>query len=399
MLKSFRYGGGKMRSEFSVGFQALVFSVVATAFTAIYIVQPVLPVLQEEFAVDAATASLAVSAVIFGIALANLPFGVLADRYPLHPIILTGGLVVAAGSLICAFTTHMALFIAVRFVQGLLIPSLTTCVASYLSRSLPAVRLNVAMGSYVAATVAGGLGGRLLGGWIHPPLHWRYAFISVAALVITATVAAFVWLPAERADAKRDEQNDGFMQLLSQPALLRTFLVAFGAFFVFSSTFNYLPFYLSQPPFSAPTEVITFMYLAYLAGIIIGPLSGKLANRIGSGATMTFGALVFAGAIAASLIHSLAAVALSLVALCAGFFSTHSAAVGLLNRSISSSRGRANSLYVLFYYVGGAVGITASGQAFARYGWTGVAVLNILVLLLPLTVGVMEIAHERAKKG
>ena len=26
------------------------------------------------------------------------------------------------------------------------------------------------MGSYVSATVLGGLGGRLLGGWIHPPL-------------------------------------------------------------------------------------------------------------------------------------------------------------------------------------------------------------------------------------
>jgi YNFM family putative membrane transporter len=387
-----------MRSDFSVGFQALVFSVVGTAFTAIYIIQPVLPVLQEEFAVDAATASLAVSAVIFGIALANLPFGVLADRYPLHPIILAGGSVVAAGSLLCAFTNNIALFIAVRFVQGLFIPSLTTCVASYLSRSLPPARLNVAMGSYVAATVAGGLGGRLLGGWVHPPLHWRYAFISVAVLVITATVAAFLRLPHQPADGKGDEQKSGFIELLAQPALLRTLLVAFGGFFVFSSTFNYLPFYLSQPPFSASTEVITLMYLSYLTGIVVGPLSGKLTNRIGSGATMTFGALVFAAAIAASLIHSLAAVAISLVALCAGFFSTHSAAVGLLNRSISSSRGRANSLYVLFYYVGGAVGITASGHAFASHGWTGIAVLNTLVLLLPLTVGLMEIARERSQR-
>jgi YNFM family putative membrane transporter len=32
-------------------------------------------------------------------------------------------------------------------------------------------RLNVAMGAYVSATVVGGLGGRLLGGYLHPPLH------------------------------------------------------------------------------------------------------------------------------------------------------------------------------------------------------------------------------------
>ena len=67
------------------------------------------------------------------------------------------------------------------------------------------------------------------------------------------------------------------------------FAVAFGAFFVFSSKFNYLPFYLSGPPIAARTEVITLMYLAYLVGIVAGPISGRLSNRLGSGATMVLG--------------------------------------------------------------------------------------------------------------
>jgi YNFM family putative membrane transporter len=354
----------------------------------------VLPVLQQEFGIDARTASFSVSAVFFGIAVANLPFGVLADRYPLQPIVLSGGTIVAAANVVCAFTDDIAIFTALRFVQGLFIPSLTTCVATYLSQNLPADRLNVAMGSYVGATVAGGLAGRLLGGWIHPPLHWRYALITAAVLVFGASAAAFVALPRGRREHERGVQHAGFVQLVAQPALLRSLVVAFGGFFVFSSSFNYLPFYLSQPPFSAPTEIITLMYLSYLTGILVGPLSGKLTNRVGSGKTMTCGALLFAGAITTTQIHSLFVIALSLVALCAGFFSIHSAAVGLLNRRLTSSRGRANSLYVLFYYVGGAVGITASGHAFASYGWTGIALLNTAVLVLPLTVGLMEIAHE-----
>ena len=171
--------------------------------------------------------------------------------------------------------------------------------------------------------------------------------------------------------------------------------VAFGAFFVFSSTFNYLPFYLSSPPFSAGSEVITFMYLAYLLGIVMGPLSGKLSNRMGSGATMVLGSLVFAVGIAATLIQSLAVIAASLVAICAGFFSIHAAAVGLLNRRITSSRGRANSLYVLFYYVGGAVGIMTCGYAYTAYGWIGAAALGAAVLLLPLGIGLTEIMQEK----
>jgi YNFM family putative membrane transporter len=387
----------KPDSDFRI--QLLVFSLVAAAFTTVYITQPVLPVIESEFGIDARTASLSVSAVIFGIALGNLPFGMLADRYPTRPIILAGGFVVAATSLVCAGTGDIAILIAARFIQGLFIPSLTTCIAAYLARSLPAARLNVVMGSYISATVAGGLGGRLLGGWIHPPLHWRYAFVTSSALLISATLAAFFWLPAENAERRDPSRQASFIDLLAQPGILRMLLVAFGAFSVFSSTFNYLPFYLSKPPFSARTEVITLMYLAYLIGIVIGPLSGRLSNRLGSGATMVLGSILFTAALGATLVPSLTVIAISLLTMCAGFFSIHAAAVGLLNRRLTSSRGRANSLYVLSYYGGGAAGITAAGYAYGSYGWSGAVLLGSVVLLLPLGIGVAEFIRERRDKN
>jgi MFS transporter, YNFM family, putative membrane transport protein len=384
-----------VRTASDITVQVLVFSLVAAAFTTVYITQPVLPIIQNEFAVNARIASLSVSVVIFGIALANLPFGMIADQYPIKPIILTGGTIIAVTSLLCAITHNIWILIVARFIQGIFIPSLTTCIAAYLSQSLPAARLNVVMGSYVSATVAGGLGGRLLGGWIHPPLHWRYAFVSASVLLIAATVVTVFWLPGEDRKEKLESQQTSFVQLLEQPGLLRMLAVAFGAFFVFSSTFNYLPFYLSTPPFSARTQVITLMYLAYLIGIVVGPLSGRLSNHIGSGATMMIGSLVFAAAIAATLIQSLAVIAVSLVAVCAGFFTIHAAAVGLLNRRLTSSRGRANSLYVLFYYLGGAAGITAYGYAYTSHGWVGAVALGIAVISLPLSIGFLEITLYR----
>jgi YNFM family putative membrane transporter len=388
-----------MKTESEVSLQALVFFLVATAFTTIYITQPVLPVIEKEFGIDAKLASISVSVVIFGIALANLPFGVIADRYPIRPIILLGGATVAAAGFVCAVTHNIVPFIAARFIQGLFLPSLTTCIAAYLAQQLPISRLNIVMGSYVSATVAGGLGGRLLGGWIHPPLHWRYAFVSASVLLITATIAAFLWLPEGKTEHRPEQRQTGFIALLARPGLLRTIAVGCGAFFVFSSTFNYLPFYLSGPPFSVRTEVITLMYLAYLIGIVIGPLSGRLSNRLGSGTTMLFGSLFCALAIAATLMSSLVVIAASLVGICAGFFSIHSAAVGLLNRRLSASRGRANSLYVLFYYMGGAVGITACGYAYTSYGWIGAVSLNLAVLLLPLIIGLLETAQEQKMRN
>jgi MFS transporter, YNFM family, putative membrane transport protein len=376
-------------------FQALVFALVAGGISMVYITQPVLPVLQQEFGVSPSQASYTVSAVILGIALANLPFGLLADRFPIHRLILAGGAVVAACGLFCAATSSLSLLVGARFVQGLFVPALTTCLAAYLSNNLPLERLNVAMGSYVSATVAGGLGGRLLGGFIHPPLHWRYAFVSASFFVVAATLAAVRWLPPGKLSRDSSEE-EGFLALLSHPELRRSFQVAFGGFFVFSSIFNYLPFYLHQPPFSASTEFITLLYLSYLIGVVIGPVAGQLSNRIGNGGTMVLGSLVFALAIALTLIPSVLAIVAALVLVCAGFFSVHAAAAGSLNRNLTSSRGRANSLYVLAYYLGGAVGITLSGYAYGLAGWPGVAALGLVMLTVPLVTGLREMRQPGA---
>jgi YNFM family putative membrane transporter len=378
--------------------QTLVFGLVAAALTTVYIPQPVLPILQQEFGVTPSQASYTVSVVILGIALANLPFGMLADHFPVQRLILVGGSVVAACCLFCAFTASLAYMVGARFIQGLFVPALTTCLAAYLSINLPTERLNVVMGSYVSATVVGGLGGRLLGGFIQPPLHWRYAFVIAALLVIVATLAAVRWLPVGRLPGESHEKSDGFLALLSQAELRRVFMVAFGALFVFSSIFNYLPFYLHQPPFNASTEFITLLYLTYITGIFIGPMAGQLSNRIGNGGTMVLGSLIMALAIALSLIQAIIAIVVALVLVCAGFFSIHASAVGSLNLKLTSSRGRANSLYVLAYYLGGAVGITLSGYAYGLAGWHGVVLLGLLMLAVLLNTGVREM-RERTFRG
>ena len=146
--------------------QFAVFALVSASFTNIYLTQPVLPVIQNEFGVNPVQVSLTVSAVIFGIVLSNLFFGFLSDRFPIHPIVLSGGLCVAAGGLVSALTHNFAVLIAARMFQGIFIPALTTSLAAWMARTQPGKQLGVIMGSYVSATVLGGLGGRLLGGWI-----------------------------------------------------------------------------------------------------------------------------------------------------------------------------------------------------------------------------------------
>lgn len=370
--------------------QIIVFSLVTASFTNIYITQPVLPVLRQEFAADMVLVSFTVSAVILGMALSNLPFGFLADRLPIHPIILAGGLFVAFGGFACAVTKDLWLLIGARFVQGLFIPALTTCLAAYLAKTLPAERLSVVMGSYVSATVLGGMGGRFLGGWIHPPLHWRYAFISASVLILVATFSALRALPRTPTAVEQREKSIGFLELLKRWEYLRLYFCAAGSFAIFSSIFNYLPFRLNAPPFRFSTELTTLVYLVYIVGIFMGPTSGRISNRFGSGNTLLGGAVILGGSLGLILIPEIAAIVLGLLGICTGFFTIHAAAVGSLNRKLSRGHGRANALYVLFYYTGGWLGITASGFAYRLGGWSAVVCSGLLLLIIPLIVGMGE---------
>ena len=65
--------------------------------------------------------------------------------------------------------------------------------------------------------------------------------------------------------------------------------------------------------------------------------------------------------------------------------------MGSLNRKLSGGHGRANALYVLFYYVGAWLGITWAGFAYKHGGWSALVYTALLFLIVPLYAGI----HER----
>jgi len=147
---------------------------------------------------------------------------------------------------------------------------------------------------------------------------------------------------------------------------------------------------LTARPFGLSTEMTTLLYLVYVVGIFIGPKVGQISNRFGSGNTLLVGSAVLGGALSLILLPSITAVILGLLGTCAGFFTIHAAAVGSLNRKLSSGQGRANALYVMFYYMGGWLGITGSGFVYKQGGWSALIYISILLLIIQLSVGIGE---------
>jgi hypothetical protein len=62
--------------------------------------------------------------------------------------------------------------------------------------------------------------------------------VTAAVFLLLSAGAAVRWLPASGPPLPATADPEGFLALLGRRELRRTFLVAFGAFFVFSSTFN-----------------------------------------------------------------------------------------------------------------------------------------------------------------
>ncbi|SLM31250.1 Major facilitator superfamily MFS_1 [Desulfamplus magnetovallimortis] len=386
--------------------QIAVFALVSATFTNIYITQPILPVLQDEFSVSPAQVSMTVSIVILGIVFSNLLFGYLADRFSIRPIILTGGICVAIGGMISSQTHQFNILLMARMFQGLFIPALTTSLAAWLAKTLPKERLKVIMGSYVAATVLGGLGGRLLGGWIHPPFHWRYAMISASVLVIFTMILALIMLPKPQKSAislngnrdkadlpmkeNQEKQESSYLSIVMRKELFLIYACGAGGLMMFQPLFNFLSYRLAAPPFSYSTETITLVYLVYALGIFLGPMAGQLSNKLGGGNILIAGSILMGISFILLLLPSITAVLAGVVGVCAGFFSIHAVAVGLLNEKLTGSQGKANAVYVLFYYTGGWLGITGAGFTFEKFGWYGVIGFVVCFLAIPLATGINE---------
>ncbi|MCB2227672.1 MAG: MFS transporter [Desulfarculaceae bacterium] len=378
----------------AAGLQAVVFALVASAINSVYLTQPTLPLLSREFNASAPRVSLTVSMVTLGVCLAGLPFGVLADRWRIKPIITLGGIMVALCLAAGALSPSLEFLAGARFVQGLFVPALTSCLAAYLARSLPPQSLAITMGAYVSATVVGGLLSRLLPGIVLAG-NWRLALSVGAGLVVVFTLVALFRLPAEGPRPPRHSGDLSYLGLLRSWPTLAPYLATFGSMFVFGGMFNYITFHLSAPPYLASTAFISLMYLTYLIGVIEGPLVGRLARRIGAGNTLALGAAVYMAAQVVCLLPSLTGVILGLCLVCAGHFIIHAGSQGMLNTRLHGSQGRANSLYVLVYYMGGWAGITCAGFFWNLARWQGVVLLGLTVLILPLSVGLVDARKEK----
>ena len=85
------------------------------------------------------------------------------------------GLLLVIPTLLCAVTRSFGALLALRAAQGVLIPGITAVSVAYAGDRFDRRRLPAVVGGIIAASVTGGLIGRVLGGFIASAAGWREA--------------------------------------------------------------------------------------------------------------------------------------------------------------------------------------------------------------------------------
>ena len=360
------------------------------AFLDLYAPQAVLPLLSKTFGAAAGDVSLAISATTFAIALIAPFTGAVADVLGRKQVIAAAMAALVVPTLLVAAAASLPALVLWRFVQGLLLPPIFTVVIAYIGDEFPAAEATAVTGLYISASSLGGFIGRFLTGVLAEHFGWRAAFVALAALTLACALGVALLLPRERRFARASSMLSAARQMLrhfGDGRLVATFAVGFGVLFTFIATFTYVNFHLAAPPYGLTPSRLGAIFVVYLLGTLLSPLTGRGVARFGGRRLVVALILLWSAGLALTLLPSLAAIIAGLAISVGCGFVCQAVATGFVTVTAASGRSSAIGLYATCYYLGGSAGGVLPGLAWSAAGWPGCVALVLAVLaVMALTV-------------
>jgi YNFM family putative membrane transporter len=367
------------------------------AFLNLYSPQALLPTLAREFGAGAAEISSIMTASTLAIAI-TAPFtGALADLLGRKAVITAAMLAVVVPMIGAAFAGDVASLVLWRFLQGMLLPPIFAVTVAYIGDEWPPGEVAGAAGIYVAGSSVGGFCGRLVPGVLADLAGWRTAFLALAVLTLIAAVLVAWLLPREKQFVRSAGLAASARQMLRHlrnPQLVATYAIGFGVLFNFIAVFTYVSFHLAGEPFRFSSSMLGAIFVTYLMGTALSPMTGWLLARLGRRSFILLVIAIWAAGAVLTLIPSVAAIVLGLT-LCA--------ACGMLGQTISTGyvamiaregRSSAVGLYVTAFYAGGSMGAFLPGLAWNSGGWP--ACIAMVVAMLAIMAWIASLAYGRA---
>ena len=357
----------------------------------LYYVQPVLAEIGRTFHVSVNQVGVITTMAQIGFALGLLLIVPLGDMYNKRTLIVSMLVAVSVSLVAVALAPTFLFLIVASLALGLttVIPQMIVPFAAILANDSERGRV---VGTVMSGLLIGILLARTVSGFISAHLGWRAVYWLAAGMMILLALVLRLVLPQDRSQGKRLNYGQLLASLVelarSSPLLREVGLfgaMAFGAFNVFWVT---LAFFLETPPYHYGSEVTGLFGLVGVAGALAASVIGKLADRMEArhltGITLLislscFGVMVLLG-------HWLWGLAIGVILLDLGVQGAHVSNQIRIYRLDERIRNRANTVYMVPYFIGGSIGSILGTYSWSVAGWNGVCAAGALLILIALGV-------------
>ena len=340
----------------------------------LFATQALLPMLAEHYAVSPAAMGTAVNASTLGMAVAGLVVAIFSRRIDRRRGVVASLAILAVPTALLAIAPDLAVFTALRIVQGLLMATAFTLTLAYFAETTSGPATAAAYAAYITGNVASNLFGRLLAAYLGDAVGLAASFAVFAGLNLAgAMIASFALsrmahmaVPMHAADARTFTV---VRQHLREPSLRAAFAIGFCILFAFIGTFTYVNFVLVRAPLSLGMMSLGLVYLVFLPSIVTTPMAGSLAARLGARATLLLALAVAGTGLPLLLLPTLAPIVVGLMLVGIGTFLAQATATAYVGRTARGDPGSASGIYLASYFLGGMTGSAVLGFLFNRLGW------------------------------
>jgi predicted MFS family arabinose efflux permease len=327
-----------------------------------------------------------------GTALGMFAFVPLGDMFPRRGLIVAMSLAIALAASLMALAPGIALVNLAGFAIGLttIVPHL---VLPFAAKLAPAERRGHVVGVVLGGLLIGILLARVVSGYVGDVFGWRAMYWVAAASMVVLAAALRIALPVDTPDL-----NLRYRQLVAsiwhlartEPVLREAAITGGMLFGAFSTFWTTLVFFLATPPYHFGARTAGLFGLVGAAGALIAPWAGRLADRRGPAFAVAVAVLttLFSWLVFATAGTHLGALIVGVVILDLGVQAGHVANQTRIYALIPEARSRLNTVYMVSYFLGGALGSALGAYGWTRAGWSGVCIAGALQCAVALAARV-----------
>ncbi|MFM9976143.1 MAG: MFS transporter [Beijerinckiaceae bacterium] len=365
----------------------------------LFAAQAILPSLAQKYDVTPAAIGLAANASTLGMALSCLGVALISRNLNRRSGIWISLALLAIPTLLLVYAPNLAVFAALRVVQGIFMASAFALTMTYLAEHGSAESTASALAAYITGVVASNLVGRLISASVSDMYGLGANFTLLAALNLAGALLVYVSLdrmgPMAMPVAERSPWAS-WVEHLRNPRLRAGFGIGFLILFAFIGIFTYVNFVLSAAPIAISPMSLGVVYFVFLPAMFSTPTAGRLAVRFGTRNALWLGLLVAGIGLPLLLLPNLVSVLVGMVLVGVGTFFAQAIGTGYIGREAKTDRAAASGLYLASYYFGGLMGAAMIGQIFDRFGWNAsVAVVGVSLVIAGLLAMRLATPHTQ----